>query len=105
MMRSEKRATRRRRGAGMTEYIIITGMIAILMVPLVGKTGLGGVLYETIVGTDKAITDGIVNGADRGGGVNGGGGGGNPGGNPGGRPPRDPNDPSTPADGTGVPGG
>ena len=60
--------TQRRSGQGMTEYIIVVGLIALLLVPVIGKTGLGGVLYETIVGTDKAIQDGIVKEMDRGGG-------------------------------------
>jgi Flp pilus assembly pilin Flp len=43
-MVESKKSLRRRRGQGMTEYIIIVGLIAIVMVPAVGKfkTALAG---------------------------------------------------------------
>ena len=51
-------SSRRRRGAGMTEYIIIVGLIGI------GLTGIvrafGGKLGETMVGTENAGRMGLV---------------------------------------------
>lgn len=69
---------RRRRGAGMTEYIIIVGMIAILLVAVVKNYG--AILDVTVRGNESSpgmtgsvngINNSIVNGTGSGGASNG----------------------------------
>src|SRR5262245_60182527 len=56
-MRTMRKSSSRRRGAGMTEYVIIVGMVGILLVGAVER--FKDQIYVTIVGSSQAMQDGM----------------------------------------------
>lgn len=60
-MKSTMKSLRRRRGQGMTEYIIIVGLIAILLVPAVKafKNAIGGAFDKSTQTVTTEVTSQI----------------------------------------------
>lgn len=67
---------RRQAGQGMTEYAVLLGLLAILLIGAVLRYGQQ--IYVTIVGTNTAMDHGILDPMSGGGGAGGGGGGNRP---------------------------